>query len=87
MTSVQPPYLGAAYYPEDWPLEQIDEDVRLMRDAGMNVMRIGEFAWRRMEPDENRFDFEWMHLVVDKLGNAGIATILGTPTATPHSSS
>jgi beta-galactosidase len=83
MMSVQPPYLGAAYYPEDWPLEQIDEDVKLMLDAGMNVMRIGEFAWRLMEPEENRFDFGWMHLVVDKLGIAGIATILGTPTATP----
>ena len=78
-----PPYLGAAYYPEDWPLEQIDADIALMKDAGANVMRIGEFAWSRMEPEEGRFDFDWLHLAVDKLGEAGIATIMGTPTCTP----
>ena len=78
-----PPYLGAAYYPEDWPLEQIDEDIRLMKQAGMNVMRIGEFAWSRMEPEEGAFDFEWLRLVVDKLAAADIATIMCTPTCTP----
>ncbi len=78
-----PPYLGAAYYPEDWPLEQLDQDIALMREAGMNVMRVGEFAWSRMEPEEGQYDFDWLHLVVDKLGEAGIATILGTPTCTP----
>ena len=78
-----PPWFGAAYYPEDWPLEQIDADIALMKQAGMNVMRIGEFAWGRMEPQEGQYDFAWLHLVVDKLGKAGIATILGTPTATP----
>ncbi len=81
--SFAPPYLGAAYYPEDWPLEQIDDDVALMRDAGMTVMRVGEFAWARMEPEEGRYDFDWLHRVVDKLAGAGIATILGTPSATP----
>jgi beta-galactosidase GanA len=43
----QPPYLGAAYYPEAWPLEQIDDDIKLMLKASMNVMRMGEFAWQR----------------------------------------
>ncbi len=79
----QPPYYGAAYYPEDWPLEQIDDDIALMKEAGMNVMRVGEFAWARMEPREGEYDFDWLHLVVEKLGAAGIATILGTPTCTP----
>lgn len=78
-----PPYLGAAYYPEDWPLEQIDEDIALMKEAGMNVMRVGEFAWSRMEPEEGYYDFEWLHLVVDRLAEAGIATIMCTPTCTP----
>jgi len=78
-----PPYLGAAYYPEDWPLEQIDEDIALMKQAGMNVMRIAEFAWSRMEPQEGVYDFDWLHLVVDKLAAAGIATIMCTPTCTP----
>lgn len=83
MKPSNPPFLGAAYYPEDWPLEQIDEDIRIMLDAGMNIMRIGEFAWSRMEPEEGRYDFDWLHLVVDKLGAAGISVIMGTPTCTP----
>ncbi len=78
-----PPYLGAAYYPEDWPLEQIDEDIALMKQAGINVMRIAEFAWSRMEPEEGVLDFDWLHLVVSKLADAGIATIMCTPTCTP----
>jgi len=83
MKPFEPPFLGAAYYPEAWPLEQIDEDITLMKRAGLNVARIGEFAWNRMEPQEGEYDFEWLHLVVEKLGRAGIATIMGTPTATP----
>ena len=78
-----PPYLGAAYYPEAWPLEQIDADIELMLQAGMNVMRMAEFAWARMEPAAGHYDFDWLHLAVDKLGKAGIATILGSPTPTP----
>ncbi|NLE67501.1 MAG: beta-galactosidase [Lentisphaerae bacterium] len=78
-----PPYFGAAYYPEAWPLEQVDEDIALMKKAGMNVMRVAEFAWSRMEPQEGSYDFDWLHTVVDKLGKAGIAAIMCTPTATP----
>ena len=79
----KPPYLGAAYYPEDWPLEQMDEDIRLMKEAGVNIARIGEFAWSRMEPEEGKFDFDWLHMAVDKLAAADIAVIMGTPTCTP----
>ncbi|MBN1341253.1 MAG: beta-galactosidase [Phycisphaerae bacterium] len=83
MSHFKPPYLGAAYYPEDWPPEQVDADMRLMLDAGLNVARVGEFAWSRMEPREGRYDFDWLHRVVRKLGEAGIATIMCTPTCTP----
>jgi beta-galactosidase GanA len=41
-----PPYLGAAYYPEAWPLEHVDADIERMLEAGMNVMRMAEFAWQ-----------------------------------------
>jgi beta-galactosidase GanA len=81
----KPPYLGAAYYPEAWPQEQMDAEIALMRAAGMNVMRMAEFAWAQMEPEEGRFDFAWLHRAVDKLAQAGIASILCTPTATPPS--
>ena len=83
MRKFSPPFLGAAYYPEDWPLNQIDEDIRLMKEAGLNIARIGEFAWSKMEPAEGQYDFSWLHLVTNKLGKAGIAVILGTPTCTP----
>ncbi|MBI5831484.1 MAG: beta-galactosidase [Armatimonadetes bacterium] len=79
----RPPYLGAAYYPEDWPREQIDADIALMLEAGMNVMRLAEFAWSTMEPRQGQFEFGWLHEAVDKLGAAGIGSILGTPSATP----
>ena len=46
----KPPYLGAAYYPEDWDDDQIDVDVAKMVELGLKVVRIGEFAWHRMEP-------------------------------------
>ncbi|MBA4389277.1 MAG: beta-galactosidase, partial [Verrucomicrobia bacterium] len=77
------PWLGAAYYPEDWPEKDIDAEIELMRRCGMSVMRVGEFAWSRMEPKEGRYDFDWLHNAVDKLGKAGIFTVIGTPTCTP----
>ncbi len=83
MSRISPPYVGAAYYPEDWPAECVDRDMELMSIAGMNVMRMGEFAWKRMEPSEGIFDFGWLHDVVARLDHRGIASVLGTPTATP----
>lgn len=79
----QPPYLGVAYYPEDWDDSEIDYDIRMMQEAGINCARIGEFAWHKMEPALGQYDFRWLHRVVDKLNEAGIAVVMGTPTATP----
>ena len=75
--------LGANYYPEDWEEELIDSDVEKMKECGFNVVRIAEFAWKRMEPAEGTYSFDWLHRVVDKMREAGIGVILGTPTATP----
>ena len=77
------PWLGVAYYPEDWPEEEIDGDIRRMKEIGVNAVRIAEFAWHRMEPRPGEFDFSFFHRVVDRMGEAGIAVVLGTPTATP----
>lgn len=77
------PYLGVAYYPEDWPDEEMDKDIARMKEIGVNTARIAEFAWHRMEPHPGEFDFSYFHQVVDKLAAAGIAVVLGTPTATP----
>ena len=77
------PYFGAAYYPEDWDESEMEHDVVKMKQAGFNTMRIGEFAWRKMEPKPGEYNFDWLHRVVDRLSKEGIAVILGTPTATP----
>ncbi len=74
---------GADYYPEDWDESLIVQDAQKMKENGFNVARIGEFAWAKDEPKEGEFHFEWLHKVVDTLGEYGIKTIMGTPTATP----
>ncbi len=76
-------YLGANYYPEDWDENLIDFDIAKMKECGFNVVRVAEFAWKKMEPKEGEFSFTWLHKVVDKMREAGIGVILGTPTATP----
>lgn len=76
-------YRGVAYYPEFWPQERWGEDIRLMKQAGINIVRIGEFAWTAMEPEEGCFTLEWLHAIVARLARAGIDVILCTPTATP----
>ena len=53
-------WLGSAWYPEQWPEERWDEDLRLMHAHGGNVVRIGEYAWSRMEPEEGRYDMAWL---------------------------
>lgn len=77
------PYLGVAYYPEDWPEEEIDKDIKRMKEIGINTVRIAEFAWHRMEPAPGEFDFSFFHKVIDKCAEAGLAVVMGTPTATP----
>lgn len=76
-------YYGASYYPEAWPEAQVDQDIKRMKELRMNVMRMAEFSWSTMEPEEGKYNFSWLHKVIEKLHAAGIATILGTPTATP----
>ena len=80
---IKAPFLGCAYYPEDWPEEQIPYDIQKMKEAGIRCARIGEFAWRKMEPKRGVYDFTWLHKVVNALGEAGIYVVMGTPTATP----
>ena len=76
-------YLGAAYYPELWDASEQEKDIARMKEAGLNAVRIGEFAWGKMEPKEGEFDLSWLQKVVDKLYKNGIYTVLCTPSATP----
>ncbi len=75
--------LGTCYYPEHWPEDIWPEDARRMVEAGLTWVRIGEFAWSRLEPEPGRLDFDWLDRAIAVLGGAGMKVVLGTPTATP----
>ena len=76
-------YIGAAYYPELWDSAQVDKDIERCKALGLNVLRVGEFAWGKMEPREGEYELGWLVDVVDKLHAAGIHTVMCTPTCTP----
>lgn len=76
-------YFGACYYPEHWPEERWAVDAKLMKEAHFNVVRLAEFAWIIMEPEEGRFDFAWLDRAIAVMKEQGIQVILGTPTAGP----
>ncbi len=76
-------YFGVDYYPEHWPEERWPEDAHLMSEAGFNVVRLAEFAWSKLEPDEGRYDFDWLDRAITILATHDIRVILGTPTASP----
>lgn len=76
-------HLGAAYYPEHWHESHWAEDIALMKEAGFTVVRMGEFAWSSFEPAAGELHFDWMERAIAMLAEAGIQTVLGTPTAAP----
>lgn len=73
---------GGDYNPDQWPEEIWDDDVCLMKKAGVNTVALAIFSWDRIQPQENRWDFGWLDRIIDKLGKAGIATDLASATAT-----
>lgn len=75
--------LGVCYYPEHWPEEKWEEDASRMAALGLTWVRIGEFAWARMEPEPGRMDWDWLDRAIETLGRHGLKVVLGTPTATP----
>ena len=75
--------IGVCHYPEQEPRDQLVRDAALMADAGIETVRMGEFAWNVFEPEEGRFDFELFDEAIAVFAAYGIDTILCTPTATP----
>lgn len=75
-------YLGVDYYPEQWDLKLIDEDLDTILELGANTIRIGEFAWCRMEKTKGNFDFSLFDTVIEKAKAKGLHVMFGTPTAT-----
>lgn len=74
-------YVGVDYYPEHWPRERWETDAEMMQAAGFNIVRLAEFAWIFMEPEEGRFTFDWLDEALEVLRESGISAILCTPTA------
>ena len=75
--------LGTCYYPEHWPRDIWEDDARRMAETGLTWVRIGEFAWSRLEPAPGQYAFDWLDEAIAVLGGAGLRVVLGTPTATP----
>ena len=78
-----PLLLGTAWYPEQWPEARWDADLALMEKAGIHFVRVGEFAWSHMEPEEERFSLDWLDQAIAAAARHHIATVIGTPTAAP----
>lgn len=76
-------HFGVDYYPEHWERSRWDKDAALMRDMGIQMVRMAEFSWHKLQPREDVFDFGWLDEAVELLGKQGIYTIVGTPTAAP----
>ncbi len=86
-------YFGADYHPELWVYpyagseeereKRWEEDARLMAEAGINAVRMGEFCWALYEPQEGQYDFDWMRRAMDVMHQHGLKVVLATPTASP----
>ncbi len=76
-------HFGVDYYPEHWERERWDTDAKLMQKMGIQMVRMAEFSWHKLQPAEDVFDFAWLDEAIALLGKYGIYTIVGTPTAAP----
>jgi beta-galactosidase len=80
---IKPYSLGVCYYPEQWDSAKWPEDLSAMRDLGLRYVRVGEFAWSRLEPAPGKYQFGWLQEVLDLAAERELSVVLGTPTATP----
>lgn len=76
-------YHGACWYPELWDEDVLRQDIALMKATGINVVRIGEFVWSTIEPEEGKYDVSLLVKVINWLHENGIDTVMCTPTPTP----
>ncbi|MFD7713097.1 beta-galactosidase [Streptomyces sp. NPDC059786] len=74
---------GGDYNPEQWPEETWQEDVRLMKEAGVNSVTVGVFSWARIEPRPGAREFGWLDRLMDLLHEHGVGVVLATPTSAP----
>jgi beta-galactosidase len=75
--------VGVYYYPEAWPESQWSRDMTNIRKLGMEFVHMGEFAWYFMEPEEGKYQFDWLERNLDLAARNGLKVVLCTPSATP----
>lgn len=75
--------IGTYYYPEQWPEKEWARDFRRIRELGMRHVHMAEFSWCHLEPEEGRFEFDWLDRAIALAAGEGLKIILCTPTATP----
>jgi beta-galactosidase len=75
--------VGVYYYPEQWPKEQWERDLKQMAEMGFEFTHFAEFAWAFMEPEEGKYDFEWLDEAVALAAKYKLKVIMCTPTPTP----
>lgn len=83
MSSYNKVQVGVDYYPEHWDESMWETDIKLMKETGVKVVRVGEFAWSRMEPAPGNYEFAWLDRALDLFHTYGIQIVIGTPTITP----
>lgn len=76
-------YHGACYYPELWDEDTLQEDIRIMKETGINLVRIGEFWWSKIEPNPREYNLEYITNLLDLLAKNDIDVAMCTPTPTP----
>lgn len=75
--------LGVCYYPEHWPESRWAMDAGMMREVGITIARMAEFAWAKLEPRPGEFDFSWLDRAIETFAHEKHSIVLGTPTAAP----
>ena len=76
-------HLGVSWYPECWSADEWPTDIAKMKELGITLVRLFEFAWKSFEPREGHFQFDWARSILDQCHAAGIKVMLGTPSAAP----
>jgi beta-galactosidase len=76
-------HIGSSFYPEHWDQARWAYDIKLMKESGFTVARMVEFAWSTLEPSGGNFNFDWLERAITQLAEAGLVSVLGTPTAAP----
>lgn len=74
---------GGDWNPDQWPPATVDEDIKMMRQARVNLVSLGIFSWAKLEPQPGQYNFAWLHEIMDKCADANIHVDLATATASP----